>query len=406
MDLATLKSLRPALRRFARRFHGCIKMEATRAHLETYVSGQLGALPRKSVEPIALEAGVPVRTLQEFLSCHRWDDRAMREKVQAIVRREHRHPHALGVIDETAHPKKGDKTPGVQRQWCGATGKKDNCVVTVHLGYVAGDFHALLDGDLFLPESWHEDRARCRAAGIPEEVVYRPKWRIALDLLEGAVGRSVRMEWLVADELYGRVPDFRQGVRELGVHFVVEVPCDTRGWIPTRLLETGPRRVDGLWERGGPTWETWRIKDTEKGWSVWEVRATRFVPVEEGIAGEEGWLLVARSVLDGTVKYFLSSAPEETSIGTLLHVAFSRWHVERLFLEGKSEVGFDHFEGRTHTGLRRHLVLTSVSLLFLAKQRERLRGKRGVASSPSSSFASPWSASSTPTSLVASAAAG
>ncbi len=136
-----------------------------------------------------------MRTLQESLSWDRWDYRSMRDRVQEIVRKEHAHQRAFGVIDETSPPKKGDRTPGVQRQWCGATGKTDNCVVTVHLGYVAGDFHALLDGDLFLPEqNWSEDRARCRAAGIPDDVVYRPKWRIALELLEGAVRRGVRME--------------------------------------------------------------------------------------------------------------------------------------------------------------------------------------------------------------------
>jgi SRSO17 transposase len=359
------------------------------------------------VEPIALEAGVPVRTLQEFLSWHRWDDRSMRDRVQEIVRKEHAHPHAIGVIDETSLPKKGDRTPGVQRQWCGATGKKDNCVVTVHLGYVARDFHALLDGDLFLPEqTWGGDRARCRAAGIPDDVVYRPKWRIALELLEGAVRRGVRMEWLVADELYGRAAAFRRGVADLGVHYVVEVPCDLTGWTATRLPEAGTRRIDRLWERGGPPWEKWRIKHTEKGWCVCEVRALRFVPVEEGIAGEEGWLLVARNVLDGSVKYFLSDAPEGTPVGTLLHVAFSRWHIERLFQEGKSEVGFDHFEGRTYTGLMRHMVLTAVSLLFLAKQRQRIREKKGDPTSLSNSFASPWNASSSPDCREESAVAG
>ena len=201
MDIEVLASLRVELDRFASRFDDCIKTCRSRAHLRTYLAGQLSGLPRKSVEPIALQAGVAPRTLQEFLSIHRWDDRAVRDRVQEIVARDHAHPEAIGVIDETGVAKKGDKTPGVQRQHCGATGKTDNCVVTVHLGYVAGKFHALLDGDLFLPEhTWHANRPRCRAAGIPDTVLYRPKWQIALELLQGAVQRGVFMKWLCADE--------------------------------------------------------------------------------------------------------------------------------------------------------------------------------------------------------------
>jgi len=406
MDLKTLASLRPALGRYVRRYDDCIKMEATRSHLATYVEGQLGSLPRKSVEPIALEAGVSVRTLQEFLSVHRWDDRAMRDRVQEIVAKEHAHPQAISVIDETSHPKKGDKTPGVQRQHCGATGKTDNCVITVHLGYVANDFHALLDGDLYLPQSWHKDRRRCRSAGIPDSVQYRPKWRIALDLLEGAVSRGVRTRWLCADEEYGRPREFRQEVADLGIRFVLEIPCSHTGWLASRPPDEQPRRVDEMWERGGPSWETWRVKETGKGWSVWRVRAVRFALVEEDVAGDEGWLIIATNVLEPEkTKYFFSNAPADESIGTLLFVAFSRWHIERLFQEGKSEVGFDHFEGRTYTGFLRHIVLTAVSLLFLAKQRQRLK-KGAPESGPSSSFASPSRLSSTETSLAASAAGG
>ena len=364
--------------------------------MRTYVGGQLGPLVRKSVEPIALAAGVAPRTLQEFLSIHRWDDRAMRDRVQQIVSQDHAHPDAIGVIDETSLPKKGDKTPGVQRQHCGATGKMDNCVVTVHLGYVAGRFHALLDGDLFLPEhTWHADRERCQKAGIPDTVVYRPKWKIALEQLEGAVERGVAMKWLCADELYGRTFAFRQGVAELGIQYVVEVPCDTAGWLASRVAERRPRPASKLWRRGGPSWETWKIKTTHKGPAVWHVRAVRFFPTEERIPGEEQWLLIARNALDDETKYFLSNAPADTPLATLLCVAFSRWHIERIFREAKNETGFDHFEGRTYIGLMRHMVLTTVSLLYLAKQKQRLATEKGGARSHSSRSVAPWRSSST-----------
>ena len=100
------------------------------------------------------------RTFQEFLGLHRWDHEAVRRRLQERVIRKHPDDNAIALIDETRFSKKGRKTAGVQRQWCGSTGKKDNCVLTVHLGYAAGAFHALLDGDFYLPEgTWHEDRA-------------------------------------------------------------------------------------------------------------------------------------------------------------------------------------------------------------------------------------------------------
>jgi SRSO17 transposase len=406
MDIEVLASLRVELDRFASRFDDCIKTCRSRAHMRTYLAGQLSGLPRKSVEPMALQAGVAPRTLQEFLSIHRWDDSAVRDRVQQIVARDHAHPDAIGVIDETSLPKKGDKTPGVQRQHCGATGKTDNCVVTVHLGYVAAEFHALLDGALFLPEhTWHADRPRCQKAGIPDTVVYRPKWQIALELLQGAVQRGVGMKWLCADELYGRTFAFRQGVAELGIHYVVEVPCDTAGWLVSRRSERKPRTASKLWRRGGPPWETWKVKTTHKGPAVWRVRAVRFCPTEERIPGDEQWLLIARNVLDDEVKYFLSNAPIDTPLATLLCVAFSRWHIERIFREAKNETGFDHFEGRTYIGLMRHMVLTSLSLLYLAEQKQRLATEKKGAPSHSSRSAARWKSSSTRVSPAQSVAA-
>ena len=155
MNIPQIRKLKAKLNQFLKRFHGCFPRKDTRAHLPVYVSGQLSDLPEKSVEPIAINAGVPVRTLQEFLSQHRWDEDQARETLQHIVRDEHAGPHSIGIIDETSDVKKGDKTPGVQRQQhCGTVGKKDNCIVTVHLAYARDGFHTLLDGELYLARSW------------------------------------------------------------------------------------------------------------------------------------------------------------------------------------------------------------------------------------------------------------
>ena len=111
----------------------------------------------------------------------------MTTRLQQTVMRDHAHSQAIGIVDESSFAKKGDKTPGVQRQHCGSTGKLDNCVVTTHLAYATPEgFHTLLSSALFLPEDWSNDRERCRRAGIPEDLVYRPKWRIALELHQEA----------------------------------------------------------------------------------------------------------------------------------------------------------------------------------------------------------------------------
>lgn len=138
MDAAAIRGLKPKLKKFLGRFDDCFGRSDTRSHLPVYVCGQLSDLPRKSVEPMALAAGVPPRTLQEFLSMLDWDHGRMRDQLQQIVAERHASPHGVGIIDETSCVKQGDKTPGVQRQWCGSVGKEENCVVTVHLGYAPG----------------------------------------------------------------------------------------------------------------------------------------------------------------------------------------------------------------------------------------------------------------------------
>lgn len=212
MDAQEIRGLRPMLARFLKRFDDCFSRKDTRAHLAVYVEGQLSDLRRKSVEPIALAADVPVRTLQEFLSEHRWQEDHARDRLQQIVAEEHAHPHSVGIIDETSFVKRGNKSPGVQRQYLGTVGKQENGIVTVHLTYAADDFHCLVDGELFLPESWANDPARCREAKIPETMVYRPKTEIALELYDRARANGIEFAWLTFDEWYGGKPGFLQAL--------------------------------------------------------------------------------------------------------------------------------------------------------------------------------------------------
>lgn len=403
MDADEIRRLKPGLTRFLKQFADCFARRETRGYLSVYVEGQLSELPEKSCEPIALAAGLPPRNLQEFLATYKWDHEQTRDRLQQMVAREHGGPNTIGIIDETTDVKKGDKTPGVKRQWCGTRGKTENCIVTVHLGYAVDDFHCLLDGALYLPADWAADRARCREAGIPDEVPYRPKWRIALDLYDRARANGVTLDWLAVDEGYGGKPEFLRELNARDQAFVAEVPTTTTGWTrqpsvterPYRRGSGRGRKIPRLKSGSRPArsvksllkfspvlrdqpWVGYHVKDGRKGPLVWEAKhAMITVKDEDGLPGMRLHLLVARNALDPTeVKFFLSNAPPETRVATLLLVAFSRWRVERCFQDQKQEVGLDQWEGRRWLGLRRHLILTCISYLFLARTRERLRGKK------------------------------
>lgn len=403
MDAKQIRGLKAKLTHFLDRFADCFRRRDTRAHLPTYIQGQLSDLPEKSVEPIALHAGVPPRTLQEFLTHHAWDHERMRDRLQTIVRDEHATGPRIGILDETSFVKKGDKTPGVKRQWCGTVGKKENCLVTVHLGYASGDFHALLDGDLYVPEDWAADRPRCREAGIPDAVGYRPKWAIGLELYDRAVGNGLTFDWFTFDEGYGSKPAFLRGLAARQQRFIGEVPRSATGWLkPPRVVTRSYRRrgrgrgrkcprlaagsprarsVEECLRRPEFTdqpWVRWRIKDGEKGPLVWEVQHARFHPKgEDGLPGPAWRLVVARNVLNPEeVKFFVSNAALGLAVGPLLLAAFSRWRIERCFEDQKSEVGLNQYEGRRYRGLMRHLVLSAVSHLFLSRMREEFRGEK------------------------------
>jgi len=405
MDAKQIKQLKPMLNKDLRQFDDCFGRIEPTERLKAYVTGQLSDLRRKSIEPMADAAGLPPRNLQQFMSLHKWDEMHMLDTLEQIVASEHQHSCSIGIFDETGHGKKGDKTPGVQRQWCGNTGKQDNCVVTVHLNYTAGGFHCLLDGELYLTESWDRDTDRCRAAAIPEDMVYRPKWQIAVELWERAVANGIRFEWVSADEGYGKVPEFLFHLDDRGQRYVVEVPVIFTGWlVKPELLHKehhynrmGRKRHFPRPKSKNPSassvkqlllhspvlrkipCEKFHIKDTTKGPMVWEAKAARFYLKRDGLPTRAHWLIVARNVENPQeVKYFVSNAPEGTPLEVLLHVGFSRRQVERCFEDEKNELGLSHFEVRNYKSLRRHLIITAVSHLFLAKVHQLWWGEKSA----------------------------
>jgi SRSO17 transposase len=413
MDVASMASLLPELDRHLERFSDCFSRREQRRTLRMYVRGQLSDLERKSIEPIALEFGVPPRNVQQFLSQAGWDHEMVRARTMQIIREEYDDPESVGIFDETYHAKKGDKTPGVQRQWCGTKGTTDNCTVTVHLSLAAGEARCMVDSELFLPEeSWSDNRERCREAGIPDAVVYRPKWRIALELLDRATLNGVRFGWLTFDAGYGMHSDFMTALDGRGVLYVGEVPEHLPGWTrppPVMLKEhagrsdtghprTFPRvkvlpgdmhkaKAAGSLTRRSPVflshpWTTFHVKDDSYGPVVWEAREAPFHLRSGGKnVGVPTWahrLIIARNVLTKEIKHFVSNAPQSVPLGTLLKVAFTRWAVERSFEDAKGELGLSHFEVRNYTSLLRHLILTAVSFLFLSKALGRRRGGKAI----------------------------
>jgi SRSO17 transposase len=386
-----LDNLGSALDDFLQPFLFCCGYTQTFGHLHTYCRGLLSDLKRKSAEPIALASGCAVRTLQEFLRDHLWQHTEVRTLLQrhlaaALSSLPSDDLGSIGLIDETSSVKSGTKTPGVKRQWCGTLGKTENCVVTVHLGVCRGLYKTLCDAELFLPEDWSADRARCAAAGIPADMVYRPKWQIALEELDRATSNGIRLDWLVFDEGYGKAPGFICGLDDRQLRFVGEVPKILSGLAANRQARRPDSEVKGRPAeevvRHSPAftkqpWRKVRLKRQTLGDQVWEVKAAQiWHKQEEQWSQRTYWLIWARNVATGEEKYFLSNAPAEAKVEKLVRIAFRRWHVEHGFRVGKSEIGLSHYEGRNYTGLMRHQILCLLMLTFVANHTERLRGEK------------------------------
>lgn len=397
MNTEQVLSLQEGLVDFLRPFRGCFLQQRTFEHLETYGAGLLADLKRKSIEPIALAAGQDERTLQWFLSGALWDHaRAGRLLQQRLAARGDR--QCIGVLDSSGHVKSGDKTPGVQRQWCGEVGKQENCVVGQHLLYTDNDpknpFSCMLGSDLFLPEGWSQDRQRCRRAGIPDSLVHRSKWKIGIEQLGQALGNGVRFDWITFDEEYGTAPQFWLELDRLGLRAVGEVQRRFNAWATppaccSGRAEHASKRVDHLVAHSPvfteQAWVRYRIKTTTRGPVVWEVKTAMVQLVAQSDPSHHGrsvptdrcyWLIAARNPATREMKYFVSNAPASTSVEELLQAAWARWHVEKWFERAKQEVGLGAFEVRTYQSLVRHWLICGMVMLFLTEQTIRLRGEK------------------------------
>ena len=399
MNYDQLASFEPALAEFLEKVRHCFKRDKTFCYLQKYILGLMADLKRKSIEPIALACGVAVRTLQEFLAFFAWDhERVDQLLVREVVARQHGR-RAIGVLDASAHAKQGKYTPGVQRQWCGEAGKKDNCVIGQHLLYTDNDaknpFSCIVASDLYLPESWDEDRDRCRRAGIPDEITYRPKWKIGIEQLERTMAQGLRFDFVTYDEEFGKIPEFVYELDRLGQKGIGEVPANFRVWVKrpackSNRAEHASRRVDKIVSHSpsfyGQSWRKMMIKDTTRGRCIWHIKSAQvyLVKHKDGKAycpvptDRTYWLIAAWNQQTGEMKYFVSNASVKETLEFLMEVAFSRWHVEKWFERAKQECGLGAFEVRTYTSLIRHWLASRLAMYFLADQTHRLRGEKSA----------------------------
>jgi SRSO17 transposase len=391
MTEAQLEALGPALATFLERWVLHCRYAPTFDHLRTYVRGLLSELPRKTVEPIALAAGTPVRTLPEFLRDHMWAHDAVGNDVRTHVGQllptvPGDDLGTVGLLDETSATKKGDKTPGVSRQYLGCVGKVDDGIVTVHLGVCKGTYKTLLDADLFLPKCWSDDRPRCRAAGIPDELVHRPKWRMALEQLDRAGSGGVKLDWLTFDSEYGRCPEFLYQLDQRQQLFVGDVPRCFRCLAVSKSGGRPEKRTKGQQAeqvvrnassfRSQP-WHVLRLRRQTAEDQLWRAKSVRvWVSGEGGWSSGTYWLIWLCSEQTGEEAFVLSNAAADCPLERMVRVAFVRGHVEHLFRICKSELGFTHFEGRNYLALMRHLVLCVATMAFVAEHVQRLRGEK------------------------------
>jgi SRSO17 transposase len=383
-----VRACRGRLTRFLNRYLPLFYRQEQLEHAVVVIRGLLSGLERKSVEPIARQAGIPRKNLQYFVGCGLWDDEAVMAELRAQVRAELADPGAVLVLDASAFPKKGDDSCGVARQWCGRLGKVDNCQVGVFLAYAAPRGHAPLDRRLYLPEDWAADAPRRRKCHVPEGVVFREKWRIALDLLDRSRAKFPH-GWVAGDDEFGRSAEFRARLRRRRERYVLDVPCHTLvrdldgRRLPRRKAGVGrkrevPFRRADVWAAGLPArrWTRLIVRAGAKGPLEVEAVVARVRARQERRIGPEERLLVIRTLGPGAkTDYTLSNAAANVPLAELVRARSERHRIEQVFQEAKGEVGLAHYEVRSWVGWHHHMTLSFLALWFLALERQHVGGE-------------------------------
>lgn len=425
LTAADLDGLVEELAGYHAHFAPLFRRPEQRAWAEVYLRGLLTAdVPRKNVEALALrllgagpDADRTVRAMQQFVGAGGWDDAGLLAAHRRLVDETLGEVDGVLIVDGHETPKQGTHSVGVARQWCGHSGKKDNCQAGVFLGYAGRQGYTLLDRRLYLPAAWFGEEYADRrwACRIPRGTPFRTKHDLAGDLVEAAVAAgTLRARWVACDEGYGDSPALLDRWAATGLWYLAEVARDTQvwplaepgaptprarpeRWVPPRAASgkgpvptkerlhpasPAPQRVDA-WAAGVPPdrWQHYRLLEGSKGPLVAAFIAVRVVMVRAGLPGPEGWLLVRRGVPGGDEapedKYYLANAPADTSLGGLVRVSGLRWPIEACFAEGRQELGLDHYETRSWRGWHHHLTLVILAHHFLVRLQRRLDPREG-----------------------------
>jgi SRSO17 transposase len=333
-----------------------------RQHAADHLRGLLSHTARKNGWQLAETVGdATPYGIQQFLYRAAWDPDAVRDDLRDYVVAHLGDPQGILVVDETGFLKKGDKSAGVQPQYSGAAGRTANAQIGVFLTYAGPRGHTFLDRALYLPAGWTDDRERCRAAGIPDEVAFATKPAQAQAMLERALDAGVPAAWVTADSIYGDVKYLRVWLEARPIGYVLAVSGKDTVW------EAGwrQRRISTL--LAAPPTEGWaRLSagDGAKGPRFYDwLRLPLAAPL---VAGWRRWVLLRRSVADPTeITAYVCFCPAETTFAELVRVAGARWTVEICFEAAKQEVGLDEYEVRSWTGWHRHITLACLAHAFL-----------------------------------------
>jgi SRSO17 transposase len=342
----------------------CFVRPETRAGVKAYLAGLLSPIERKNGWQLAEEAGMATPyAMQYLLNRARWDSEAVREQLQGYVRDLIAGPAGLLVIDETGFLKKGNKSVGVQRQYSGTAGRMENCQIGVFLTYASQGEHTLVDRELYLPKSWTQEPERCRAAHVPETVVFATKPELAARMLWRTLDAGLTARWVTGDTVYGSHRPLRAGLEARKQAYALAVSCQEQVEV-----QGSRKRVDRIADGLAPEhWHRLCVGDGSKG-----PREFDWACVQLGKPEHEGWqrsLVVRRSLVVGEHgaerAYVLVFAPVATTLAEMATAIGTRWTVEQCFQEGKGEVGLDHYEVRSFQGWYRHITLCMLAHAFL-----------------------------------------
>jgi len=334
----------------------------------------LGRVERKNGWQMAEYLGdATPYAIQHLLGRAAWDADAVRDEIYRYARQHIFTPDEAGVliVDETGFLKKGNKSVGVQRQYSGTAGRIENCQIGVFLALATSRGRVLIDRELYLPKSWSDDDARREEAGVPAQIQFATKPRLAQTMLERALSNGFSPEWVLADEVYGSDSKFRRFLEERGQAYVVAVSSQQRLWVAFRQ-----KRLDEfVQELPAAHWFRMSVGEGAKGPRVYDWAGISFGASLEG--GLHRWVLFRRSVeKPEEYAYYMSLAPAGISGSDLAQAAGRRWHIESCFEAAKQETGLDEYEVRSWHGWYRHITLSMLALIFLSAVRCRAHEKK------------------------------